>query len=144
MSPGPARTISPACCPGLTVLGPEAARRDPSPPPLLGCQQSPCCPLILAPACCPQTMTEFEYLKLLGKGTFGKVILVKEKATGRYYAMKILKKEVIVAKVGAGAGAGGGGPGGARQAAQQGLSSRTRWPTRSQRTAFSRTPGTRS
>lgn len=48
----------------------------------------------------PQTMNEFEYLKLLGKGTFGKVILVKEKATGRYYAMKILKKEVIVAKVG--------------------------------------------
>ncbi|XP_057588106.1 RAC-alpha serine/threonine-protein kinase isoform X4 [Hippopotamus amphibius kiboko] len=44
------------------------------------------------------TMSEFEYLKLLGKGTFGKVILVKEKATGRYYAMKILKKEVIVAK----------------------------------------------
>lgn len=45
-------------------------------------------------------MHDFEYLKLLGKGTFGKVILVKEKATGRYYAMKILKKEVIVAKVG--------------------------------------------
>ena len=47
----------------------------------------------------PQTMHDFEYLKLLGKGTFGKVILVKEKATGKYYAMKILKKEVIVAKV---------------------------------------------
>lgn len=46
-----------------------------------------------------QTMHDFEYLKLLGKGTFGKVILVKEKATGHYYAMKILKKEVIVAKV---------------------------------------------
>uniref|UniRef100_V9KF61 non-specific serine/threonine protein kinase n=1 Tax=Callorhinchus milii TaxID=7868 RepID=V9KF61_CALMI len=44
------------------------------------------------------TMHNFEYLKLLGKGTFGKVILVKEKATGTYYAMKILKKEVIVAK----------------------------------------------
>lgn len=44
-------------------------------------------------------MDDFEYLKLLGKGTFGKVILVKEKATGKYYAMKILKKEVIVAKV---------------------------------------------
>lgn len=54
------------------------------------------------PGACPQTMNEFEYLKLLGKGTFGKVILVKEKATGRYYAMKILKKEVIVAKVGPG------------------------------------------
>lgn len=56
-------------------------------------------------------MNEFEYLKLLGKGTFGKVILVKEKATGRYYAMKILKKEVIVAKVGAAGGRGEGGTG---------------------------------
>lgn len=48
-----------------------------------------------------QTMNDFDYLKLLGKGTFGKVILVREKATGRYYAMKILRKEVIIAKVGA-------------------------------------------
>lgn len=46
-------------------------------------------------------MNDFDYLKLLGKGTFGKVILVREKATGRYYAMKILRKEVIIAKVGA-------------------------------------------
>ncbi|XP_043551410.1 RAC-gamma serine/threonine-protein kinase isoform X5 [Chiloscyllium plagiosum] len=44
------------------------------------------------------TMNDFDYLKLLGKGTFGKVILVKEKATGKYYAMKILKKEIIIAK----------------------------------------------
>lgn len=51
-------------------------------------------------------MHDFEYLKLLGKGTFGKVILVKEKATGHYYAMKILKKEVIVAKVSQDAGRG--------------------------------------
>lgn len=48
---------------------------------------------------CVQTMNDFDYLKLLGKGTFGKVILVKEKASGTYYAMKILKKEVIIAKV---------------------------------------------
>uniref|UniRef100_A0A8C4I918 non-specific serine/threonine protein kinase n=1 Tax=Dicentrarchus labrax TaxID=13489 RepID=A0A8C4I918_DICLA len=46
----------------------------------------------------PQTMSDFDYLKLLGKGTFGKVILVREKASGKYYAMKILKKEVIIAK----------------------------------------------
>ncbi|KAM9808602.1 RAC-gamma serine/threonine-protein kinase isoform X2 [Syngnathus typhle] len=44
------------------------------------------------------TMSDFDYLKLLGKGTFGKVILVREKASGKYYAMKILKKEVIIAK----------------------------------------------
>ena len=47
----------------------------------------------------PKTMSDFDYLKLLGKGTFGKVILVREKASGKYYAMKILKKEVIIAKV---------------------------------------------
>uniref|UniRef100_A0A667WIQ5 non-specific serine/threonine protein kinase n=1 Tax=Myripristis murdjan TaxID=586833 RepID=A0A667WIQ5_9TELE len=46
-----------------------------------------------------KTMSDFEYLKLLGKGTFGKVILVKEKSTGVHYAMKILRKEVIIAKV---------------------------------------------
>ncbi|CAL1570897.1 unnamed protein product [Knipowitschia caucasica] len=44
------------------------------------------------------TMSDFDYLKLLGKGTFGKVILVKEKASGIYYAMKILRKDVIIAK----------------------------------------------
>uniref|UniRef100_A0A8C2PWQ6 non-specific serine/threonine protein kinase n=1 Tax=Cyprinus carpio TaxID=7962 RepID=A0A8C2PWQ6_CYPCA len=46
-----------------------------------------------------KTMNDFDYLKMLGKGTFGKVILVREKASGTYYAMKILKKEVIVAKL---------------------------------------------
>lgn len=61
------------------------------------CQALPA-PLSLCPW---QTMNDFDYLKLLGKGTFGKVILVREKASGRYYAMKILRKEVIIAKVGA-------------------------------------------
>uniref|UniRef100_A0A8C7YMH7 non-specific serine/threonine protein kinase n=1 Tax=Oryzias sinensis TaxID=183150 RepID=A0A8C7YMH7_9TELE len=46
-----------------------------------------------------KTMNDFEYLKLLGKGTFGKVILVKERSTGVHYAMKILRKMVIIAKL---------------------------------------------
>ncbi|PNJ18951.1 AKT2 isoform 21, partial [Pongo abelii] len=68
------------------------------------------------------TMNDFDYLKLLGKGTFGKVILVREKATGRYYAMKILRKEVIIAK----------------------SVCRMKSLTQSPRAGSSRTPGTRS
>uniref|UniRef100_A0A8C4E6G8 non-specific serine/threonine protein kinase n=1 Tax=Dicentrarchus labrax TaxID=13489 RepID=A0A8C4E6G8_DICLA len=52
----------------------------------------------MSKSCSKVTMSDFEYLKLLGKGTFGKVILVKEKSTGVHYAMKILRKEVIIAK----------------------------------------------
>jgi RAC serine/threonine-protein kinase len=44
------------------------------------------------------TIDDFEMLKVLGKGTFGKVMLARERATNELYAIKVLKKEVILEK----------------------------------------------
>ncbi|KAJ3346522.1 hypothetical protein HDU91_007014, partial [Kappamyces sp. JEL0680] len=42
------------------------------------------------------TVDDFELLKVIGKGSFGKVMQVRKKDTGRVYAMKIIKKSHIV------------------------------------------------
>jgi len=41
------------------------------------------------------SIKDFSTLKLLGEGTYGKVLLVLHKKTGKYYAMKVLKKKNI-------------------------------------------------
>lgn len=38
----------------------------------------------------------FEYYKLLGKGSFGEVYLVKKKNNPKFYAMKVLQKDRII------------------------------------------------
>ena len=43
---------------------------------------------------------DFEILKVLGKGHFGKVMMVKKKDTGALYAMKSVKKEELVKRGG--------------------------------------------
>lgn len=41
------------------------------------------------------TLDDFEKVKTLGKGAFGKVVLVYNKELKKYFAMKVLKKEFI-------------------------------------------------
>jgi serum/glucocorticoid-regulated kinase 2 len=47
------------------------------------------------------TVADFDLLKIVGKGAFGKVMLVRKKNSadeGKVYAMKVLRKDVIAAK----------------------------------------------
>uniref|UniRef100_A0A8C6SE29 Protein kinase domain-containing protein n=1 Tax=Neogobius melanostomus TaxID=47308 RepID=A0A8C6SE29_9GOBI len=49
--------------------------------------------------CPPQSTTcldDFDRIKTLGTGSFGRVILVKHKGTEQYFAMKILDKQKVV------------------------------------------------
>ena len=39
---------------------------------------------------------DFTILKVVGRGSFGKVYMVKRKADGKIYAMKTLKKDFII------------------------------------------------
>eukprot|EP01064_Diplonema_japonicum_P021170 TRINITY_DN30718_c0_g1_i1.p1 TRINITY_DN30718_c0_g1~~TRINITY_DN30718_c0_g1_i1.p1 ORF type:complete len:393 (+),score=82.70 TRINITY_DN30718_c0_g1_i1:82-1260(+) len=42
------------------------------------------------------TKDDFDSLKLLGKGSFAKVVLVKKKDTGKIFAMKVIVKESVL------------------------------------------------
>ena len=44
------------------------------------------------------TYNDFQPIKLLGRGSFGEVLLVRLKATGKVYAMKILDKKILKMK----------------------------------------------
>ena len=41
-------------------------------------------------------MNDFKYIKVVGRGSFGKVYLVKKRDSGQVYAMKILKKGQLI------------------------------------------------
>jgi serine/threonine protein kinase len=41
---------------------------------------------------------DFNLIKVIGRGTFGKVFLVRKKDTNAVYAMKVLKKEQIASR----------------------------------------------
>ncbi len=41
-------------------------------------------------------MKDFEIKKMIGRGSFGKVYLVEQKGTGLQFAMKALRKDLII------------------------------------------------
>ena len=41
------------------------------------------------------SLSDFELIKVIGRGSFGKVYMVKRNGTENYYAMKKLKKDVV-------------------------------------------------
>jgi serine/threonine protein kinase len=43
-------------------------------------------------------VNDFDLIKVIGRGSYGKVLKVKHKGTGQVYAMKVLNKKVILDK----------------------------------------------
>lgn len=42
------------------------------------------------------TIDQFSFVRVLGKGSFGKVMLAEHKVTNDYFAIKVLKKDIII------------------------------------------------
>ena len=42
------------------------------------------------------SVDHFDIIKVIGRGSFGKVYLVRKKDNSKYFAMKTLKKDMII------------------------------------------------
>ena len=52
--------------------------------------------LYVGPQTQPAALEDFQIRKMIGKGTFGKVFLVEHAATKKLYAMKCIRKDIIL------------------------------------------------
>jgi serine/threonine protein kinase len=44
------------------------------------------------------TLEDFKIIKVIGKGSFGKVFLVSNKKMNKFYAMKRINKDILIEK----------------------------------------------
>ncbi|TKS76448.1 Serine/threonine-protein kinase [Collichthys lucidus] len=71
----------------------ELMNTNPSPPP------SPSQQINLGPSSNPSAKpSDFHFLKVIGKGSFGKVLLARHRTDDQFYAVKVLQKKAILKK----------------------------------------------
>lgn len=67
--------------------------------PLLVPQPSPSQQINLGPSSNPSAKpNDFHFLKVIGKGSFGKVLLARHRTDDQFYAVKVLQKKAILKK----------------------------------------------
>lgn len=97
--------MSPLILPGDTTTSRRHRRHSTAANPILSPSSTSAGPLSprqpsLAPLTrsTPTSIKDFDVIKPISKGAFGSVFLAKKKATGDYYAIKVLKKADMIAK----------------------------------------------